>query len=184
MVKNQERNVGFLSILIRSRTFLSCGSEKIGRSQKYHEVLCIPYWSATYRWFWSIYTHGILSWYVRKESMISLVSFHFDLRNVFGLGGGVIDLMNRRLQQRLTEPEILKIFSDVCEVTILEKGTTSMMDLHLSITTRRLLICITAPLLSCIEIWRSVIKNGTMSFVVKDWRPSGGKHSHPRSRPL
>ncbi|KAF7731215.1 hypothetical protein EC973_000630 [Apophysomyces ossiformis] len=30
-------------------------------------------------------------------------------------GGGVIDLMNRRLQQRLTEPEILKIFSDVCE---------------------------------------------------------------------
>ncbi|KAI7876607.1 kinase-like protein [Lichtheimia hyalospora FSU 10163] len=30
-------------------------------------------------------------------------------------GGGVIDLMNRRLQQRLTEPEILKIFGDVCE---------------------------------------------------------------------
>lgn len=33
------------------------------------------------------------------------------------LGGGVIDLMNRRLQQRLTEPEILKIFSNVCEVS-------------------------------------------------------------------
>ncbi|KAI8890479.1 kinase-like protein [Backusella circina FSU 941] len=30
-------------------------------------------------------------------------------------GGGVIDLMNRRLQQRLTEPEILGIFSDVAE---------------------------------------------------------------------
>ncbi|KAL1931246.1 hypothetical protein VTP01DRAFT_10383 [Rhizomucor pusillus] len=30
-------------------------------------------------------------------------------------GGGVIDLMNRRLQQRLTEPEVLKIFGDVCE---------------------------------------------------------------------
>ncbi|KAI9498843.1 kinase-like domain-containing protein [Zychaea mexicana] len=30
-------------------------------------------------------------------------------------GGGVIDLMNRRLQQRLTEPEVLKIFNDVCE---------------------------------------------------------------------
>ncbi|KAH8556313.1 hypothetical protein BGW37DRAFT_472004 [Umbelopsis sp. PMI_123] len=30
-------------------------------------------------------------------------------------GGGVIDLMNRRLQQRLTEPEILKIFGDVSE---------------------------------------------------------------------
>lgn len=34
----------------------------------------------------------------------------------FCIGGGVIDLMNRRLQQRLTEPEILKIFSDVAEV--------------------------------------------------------------------
>lgn len=33
-------------------------------------------------------------------------------------GGGVIDLMNRRLQQRLTEPEILKIFGDVCEVKV------------------------------------------------------------------
>lgn len=31
-------------------------------------------------------------------------------------GGPVIDLMNRRLQHRLTEPEILKIFSNVCEV--------------------------------------------------------------------
>ncbi|KAI7861539.1 kinase-like domain-containing protein [Spinellus fusiger] len=30
-------------------------------------------------------------------------------------GGGVIDLMNRRLQQRLTEHEITTIFSDVCE---------------------------------------------------------------------
>ncbi|KAF9352178.1 hypothetical protein BGX34_000134 [Mortierella sp. NVP85] len=30
-------------------------------------------------------------------------------------GGPVIDLMNKRLQVRLTEPEILKIFSNVCE---------------------------------------------------------------------
>ncbi|KAG0233333.1 hypothetical protein BGW42_007531 [Actinomortierella wolfii] len=30
-------------------------------------------------------------------------------------GGPVIDIMNRRLQHRLTEPEILKIFSNVCE---------------------------------------------------------------------
>lgn len=30
-------------------------------------------------------------------------------------GGGLIDFMNTRLQHRLTEPEILKIFSDVCE---------------------------------------------------------------------
>jgi AP2-associated kinase len=30
-------------------------------------------------------------------------------------GGGLIDFMNTRLQNRLTEPEILKIFSDVAE---------------------------------------------------------------------
>lgn len=30
-------------------------------------------------------------------------------------GGGLIDFMNTRLQQRLTEPEILEIFSDVAE---------------------------------------------------------------------
>lgn len=30
-------------------------------------------------------------------------------------GGGIIDLMNTRLQNRLTEAEILKIFSDVVE---------------------------------------------------------------------
>lgn len=30
-------------------------------------------------------------------------------------GGGLIDLMNTRLQNRLTEPEIMKIFSDVAE---------------------------------------------------------------------
>jgi serine/threonine protein kinase len=31
-------------------------------------------------------------------------------------GGGIIDMMNTRLQNRLTEGEILKIFSDVVEV--------------------------------------------------------------------
>lgn len=30
-------------------------------------------------------------------------------------GGGIIDLLNSRLQNRLTESEILKIFSDTCE---------------------------------------------------------------------
>ncbi|TFY55998.1 hypothetical protein EVJ58_g7903 [Rhodofomes roseus] len=30
-------------------------------------------------------------------------------------GGGIIDMMNRRLRERLTEPEILTIFCDVCE---------------------------------------------------------------------
>ena len=33
----------------------------------------------------------------------------------FCAGGGLIDFMNTRLQHRLTEPEILKIFSDVAE---------------------------------------------------------------------
>lgn len=33
----------------------------------------------------------------------------------FCAGGGLIDFMNTRLQYRLTEPEILKIFSDVAE---------------------------------------------------------------------
>jgi AP2-associated kinase len=30
-------------------------------------------------------------------------------------GGGIIDMMNRRLRERLTESEILQIFVDVCE---------------------------------------------------------------------
>lgn len=30
-------------------------------------------------------------------------------------GGGIIDMMNRRLRERLTEAEILTIFADVCE---------------------------------------------------------------------
>ncbi|KAF7436406.1 hypothetical protein PC9H_003239 [Pleurotus ostreatus] len=30
-------------------------------------------------------------------------------------GGGIIDMMNRRLRERLTEAEILQIFADVCE---------------------------------------------------------------------
>ena len=30
-------------------------------------------------------------------------------------GGGIIDMMNRRLRERLTEAEILQIFVDVCE---------------------------------------------------------------------
>lgn len=33
----------------------------------------------------------------------------------FCSGGGIIDMMNRRLRERLTEPEILQIFVDVCE---------------------------------------------------------------------
>ena len=33
----------------------------------------------------------------------------------FCSGGGIIDMMNRRLRERLTEQEILTIFVDVCE---------------------------------------------------------------------
>ncbi|GJJ13173.1 hypothetical protein Clacol_007424 [Clathrus columnatus] len=33
----------------------------------------------------------------------------------FCAGGGMIDMMNRRLRERLTEAEILRIFTDVCE---------------------------------------------------------------------
>ena len=31
-------------------------------------------------------------------------------------GGGIIDMMNTRLQNRMTEQEVLKIFSDTVEV--------------------------------------------------------------------
>ncbi len=31
------------------------------------------------------------------------------------VGGGIIDMMNRRLRERLTEAEILQVFVDVCE---------------------------------------------------------------------
>lgn len=32
-------------------------------------------------------------------------------------GGGIIDLLNKRLRDRLKEAEILNIFTDVCEVS-------------------------------------------------------------------
>jgi hypothetical protein len=35
------------------------------------------------------------------------------------LGGGIIDLLNKRLRDRLKEAEILNIFTDVCEVSYL-----------------------------------------------------------------
>ena len=37
----------------------------------------------------------------------------------FCQGGGIIDMMNRRLRERLTEKDILQIFVDVCEVRLL-----------------------------------------------------------------
>lgn len=38
--------------------------------------------------------------------------------------------MNRRLQQRLTEPEILKIFGDVCEVILAFSLIVSTFNAH------------------------------------------------------
>lgn len=35
----------------------------------------------------------------------------------FCSGGGIIDLLNKRLRDRLKEIEILNIFTDVCEVS-------------------------------------------------------------------
>jgi AP2-associated kinase len=34
----------------------------------------------------------------------------------FCQGGGIIDMMNRRLRERLAEADIMQIFVDVCEV--------------------------------------------------------------------
>jgi serine/threonine protein kinase len=65
-------------------------------------------------------------------------------------GGGVIDLMNRRLQQRLTEPEILGIFSDVAEVTSKKKNDVICATTH--IKSRHWLICTIVIRLCYIEI--------------------------------
>ena len=48
-------------------------------------------------------------------SQISGGGYEVFLLMEFCNGGGLIDFMNTRLQNRLTEPEILKIFSDVAE---------------------------------------------------------------------
>lgn len=66
-------------------------------------------------------------------------------------GGGVIDLMNRRLQQRLTEPEVLKIFGDVCEVHWTKETLSNNARFNYSFI-RRLHTCITAHLLYCTGI--------------------------------
>ena len=36
---------------------------------------------------------------------------------ICAIGGGIIDLLNKRLRDRLREIEILNIFTDVCEVS-------------------------------------------------------------------
>jgi AP2-associated kinase len=39
-----------------------------------------------------------------------------DAHSLAESGGGIIDLLNKRLRDRLKEIEILNIFADVCEV--------------------------------------------------------------------
>jgi AP2-associated kinase len=41
-------------------------------------------------------------------------------------GGGIIDLLNKRLRDRLKEAEILNIFTDVCEVSSLALRQTQL----------------------------------------------------------
>ncbi|KAI8992564.1 kinase-like domain-containing protein [Pilobolus umbonatus] len=58
---------------------------------------------------------NIVRYYASRIDAIPSGGFEALILMEYCPGGGVIDLMNRRLQQRLTEPEILKIFSDVAE---------------------------------------------------------------------
>lgn len=61
------------------------------------------------KWFIrGLYSDGILS---RCALILRSKSCYLN----FELGGGIIDMMNRRLRERLTEAEILQIFVDVCE---------------------------------------------------------------------
>ncbi|KAI8093364.1 kinase-like domain-containing protein [Halteromyces radiatus] len=57
----------------------------------------------------------IVRYYESRVDPLPIGGFEALILMEYCPGGGVIDLMNRRLQQRLTEPEILKIFSNVCE---------------------------------------------------------------------
>ncbi|ORY97185.1 kinase-like domain-containing protein [Syncephalastrum racemosum] len=58
---------------------------------------------------------NIVRYYASRIDPLPSGGFEAFILMEYCPGGGVIDLMNRRLQQRLTEPEVLKIFSDVCE---------------------------------------------------------------------
>ncbi|KAI8882491.1 kinase-like protein [Backusella circina FSU 941] len=58
---------------------------------------------------------NIVRYYESRIDVLPVGGFQALILMEYCPGGGVIDLMNRRLQQRLTEPEILGIFSDVAE---------------------------------------------------------------------
>ncbi|EPE35094.1 Protein kinase-like (PK-like) [Glarea lozoyensis ATCC 20868] len=57
----------------------------------------------------------IVTYYDSHASQLQGGGYEVFLLMEFCNGGGLIDFMNTRLQNRLTEPEILKIFSDVAE---------------------------------------------------------------------
>jgi AP2-associated kinase len=57
----------------------------------------------------------IVTYYDSHASQLKGGGYEVFLLMEFCSGGGLIDFMNTRLQYRLTEPEILKIFGDVAE---------------------------------------------------------------------
>ena len=57
----------------------------------------------------------IVTYYDSHASQLKGGGYEVFLLMEFCNGGGLIDFMNTRLQNRLTEPEILNIFSDVAE---------------------------------------------------------------------
>lgn len=60
-------------------------------------------------------TKHIVQYIDSHASQLRGGGFEVFLLMEFCGGGGLIDFMNTRLQHRLTEPEILKIFGDVCQ---------------------------------------------------------------------
>ncbi|KAH6633518.1 hypothetical protein C7974DRAFT_392914 [Boeremia exigua] len=59
--------------------------------------------------------HKIVTYFDSHASQLKGDGYEVFLLMEFCSGGGLIDFMNTRLQHRLTEPEILHIFSDVAE---------------------------------------------------------------------
>ncbi|KLJ11373.1 AP2-associated kinase [Blastomyces silverae] len=59
----------------------------------------------------------IVKYFDSHASQLKGGGYEVFLLMEFCAGGGLIDFMNTRLQNRLTEPEILKIFNDVAEGT-------------------------------------------------------------------
>jgi tRNA A-37 threonylcarbamoyl transferase component Bud32 len=68
---------------------------------------------------WSQMPNGMTEAFVLMEFCQGKAGVHCGSRHLFTdllrVGGGIIDMMNRRLRERLTEAEILTIFVDVCE---------------------------------------------------------------------